>query len=169
MIPDHLIGSMVALSPAEAIATIRRRLDDGGEAGDLATSAVRALLAAYDDALAALEYERGTIAYHVAAAEEWLRGLHRLADALGARARRSDPLPEVDDLVACVVALRAQADAPRVADEAAERTARGQAWALSELTAERDVLRGRLAAAEGDAVRVRGEVAQGMATGGEGR
>lgn len=116
-----------------------------------------------------VEYERGTIAYHVAAAEEWLRGLHRLADALGARARRSDPLPEVDDLVACVVALRAQADAPRVADEAAERAARGQAWALSELTAERDVLRGRLAAAEGDAVRVRGEVAQGMATGGEGR
>ena len=48
MIPAHLIGSMVALTPAEGIAAIRRRLDDGGEAGDLATSDVRALLAAYD-------------------------------------------------------------------------------------------------------------------------
>ena len=50
MIPPHLVGSMAALSPVEAIAAIRRRLADGGEAGDLATSDVAALLTALDDA-----------------------------------------------------------------------------------------------------------------------
>ena len=81
MIPDHLVGSMAALSPAEAIAAIRRRLADGGEAGDLATSDVAALLTAYD---------------------------------------------------------------------AGERAARGAAWALAEMTAERDALRRRVTGEGGE-------------------
>lgn len=48
MIPDDILGSARALPPDEAIAAIRRRLDEGGEAGDLATSDVRALLEAHD-------------------------------------------------------------------------------------------------------------------------
>lgn len=41
-------AAATALPPDDAIAAIRQRLDDGGHAFDLATSDVRALLAAYD-------------------------------------------------------------------------------------------------------------------------
>lgn len=146
------------VAPGAGWGAIARSEHRGNEAAALA-AAIRALPVT-DDASeverlrADLEYERGTVAYHVEAAEEWLRELHRIADALGARERRSDPLPDGNALVARVVALRAQADAPRIAADAAERAARGAAWEAAELRAWVEVLRGRAEAAEA----LRGEV-----------
>ena len=134
------------VAPGAGWGAIARSEHRGNEASALA-AAIRALPVADDAAgeverlRADLEYERGTIAYHVEAAEGWLRELHRIADALGARERRSDPLPDGDALVVRVVALRAQADAPRIATDAAERAARGAAWELAELRATVAMLR----------------------------
>ena len=113
MIPDHLIGTMRAISPADAIAAIRRRLDDGGEAGDLATSDVRALLAAHDAgeraaraAAWALSQAEATVAVLRGRFEASQAAHDSLCDALVAVSRGEAP-GAIDGCVIAADALRA--------------------------------------------------------------
>lgn len=95
----------------------------------------------------ALADERDTLAFHVELANDALRDLHAVCDALGARARRSDPLPAVEELVGAAQALRARAEAPVLEVDALRALARGAQYREREALAQVEVLRARLDAA----------------------
>lgn len=92
----------------------------------------------------ALADERDTLAFHVELANDALRDLHAVCDALGARARRSDPLPAVEELVGAAQALRARAEAPVLEVDALRALARGAQYREREALAQVEVLRAAL-------------------------
>lgn len=92
----------------------------------------------------ALDTERDTLAFHVGLADDALRDLCAVCDALGARAKRSDPLPAVAEMVEAAQALRARAEAPALEVDALQAVARGAQYREREALAQVDVLRAAL-------------------------
>lgn len=137
MIPGDLIGSVRALPPDEAIAAIRRRLDEGGEAGDLATSDVRALLAAHDD----------------------LARLRAPAD-LAAIEARADEVRAADDALALILSdecttstMADESDALSRRDDAVRASAADVPALLAHIAATRERHAAEVAAARAEALR----------------
>lgn len=122
---------------------------------DRSDEATRAALLAGADEVErltrALADERDTVAFHVDLAESALRDLHAVCDALGARARRGDPLPAVTELVGVAQALRAQAGVPTAEVERLAAVARGAQYREREARNEVEVLRAREDGAQADA------------------
>ena len=157
MIPDHLIGSVRALPPAEAIAAIRRRLDEGGEAGDLATSDVRALLAAHDELTAGLARLRAPA--DLAAVKA------RAAAAVDAIIADGSDRRGVLNLYACdddirdeIVATWRAAVAREIVAAVVENTGACNSHAVALLAAEREGHAAEVAGARAAALREAGEV-----------
>ena len=124
-------------------------------AGEVAGQALSAGADEVERLTRALADERDTVAFHVDLAESALRDLHAVCDALGARARRGDPLPAVTELVGVAQALRAQAGVPTAEVERLAAVARGAQYREREALAVVAMLRARLdarAAADAQAV-----------------
>lgn len=124
-----------------------RRMRECAEwhAGEVAGQALSAGADEVERLTRALADERDTVAFHVDLAESALRDLHAVCDALGARARRGDPLPAVTELVGVAQALRAQAGVPTAEVERLAAVARGAQYREREALAVVAMLRARLA------------------------
>lgn len=99
--------------------------------------AARDLLDRAADLRAELDEANSSLDHHVEMGEEWLRGLHAVCDALGARAKRSDPLPEIAELVAVATGLRTTHGILTVERDRAREECRMRATAVGALAAGR--------------------------------